>query len=421
MNATTIQSFRNDTDKEGNLKSGYLLIKFKNKMLGQGTFSHVYSSRVYRQEIGDIWEKKSTPEKRFVTKVIDLDTLRNLYPKGTDIRAIIQNEFLLSRKAGHLGIKPPFFTDHICYVTMKRMPGDDLDKIITRLLTEPDYLSEQQRIDLTRALLLAYKTQVADKGIVHRDLKPDNIRVSFSDPIVVNILDFGLAKMEGEDDHQSPGSPYWAAPEVFANSDHDKPADIFSMGRILSGLWGTPSHTIIADSHQKAYLNSINAARQLALPQENQWMTPLLKSMLARAPKKRMTIDEVIAQFEVLVSSLLQPSPQVDPSSEASIKFKKLIDDLTDNAPSFHNYSLFKATIGRFTRTMTMKQELKAIANEEDPAQLEGMLINFIDSHLKKGTDKAKMKIINKVKQFLDEVYYHKDHEMDCSGFQFKS
>lgn len=110
---------------------------------------------------------------------------------------------------------------------MKRMPGMDLNRIFNKLMANPHYLTEGQRIKITYALLLALKNQVIDKGIIHRDIKPENIHVKVVDPVEVNIFDYGLAKNAGEDDNLFPGSESWAAPEMFIGLKHDSKADIF--------------------------------------------------------------------------------------------------------------------------------------------------------------------------------------------------
>jgi eukaryotic-like serine/threonine-protein kinase len=87
-----------------------------------------------------------------------------------------------------------------------------------------------------------------DKGIVHRDLKPANIKVMPSG--VVKVLDFGLAKTDGEDPTQEPahspantlsgtrdgvilGTAAYMSPEQARGRPVDKRADIWAFGCVL--------------------------------------------------------------------------------------------------------------------------------------------------------------------------------------------
>jgi serine/threonine protein kinase/formylglycine-generating enzyme required for sulfatase activity len=89
------------------------------------------------------------------------------------------------------------------------------------------------------------------QGIVHRDLKPLNIMICSDKPDLssaVKILDFGLAKIKSGELLGSfvqaqttglMGSPYYMAPEQWADEEPDSRADIYSLGvmmfQILTG------------------------------------------------------------------------------------------------------------------------------------------------------------------------------------------
>ena len=82
------------------------------------------------------------------------------------------------------------------------------------------------------------------QNIVHRDLKPLNIMVQDDVPISegVKILDFGLAKIKSGELLGSfiqaqttglMGSPYYMAPEQWADDEPDSRSDIYSLGVML--------------------------------------------------------------------------------------------------------------------------------------------------------------------------------------------
>jgi serine/threonine protein kinase len=83
-------------------------------------------------------------------------------------------------------------------------------------------------------------------GVVHRDLKPSNIVLSDSAnssvPPKPTVVDFGIAKMTGEDgeDHLSMtatgevfGSPLYMSPEQCAGREMDQRSDIYSFGCLM--------------------------------------------------------------------------------------------------------------------------------------------------------------------------------------------
>ncbi len=95
-------------------------------------------------------------------------------------------------------------------------------------------LNEKQSIEIG--------IQVADglaaaheKGIVHRDIKPENIMVRKDG--IVQIMDFGLAKLKGVSrltkEGSTVGTAGYMSPEQVQGQDADHRSDIFSLGVLL--------------------------------------------------------------------------------------------------------------------------------------------------------------------------------------------
>lgn len=113
-----------------------------------------------------------------------------------------------------------------------------------------DLLDREKKLSPERALEVM--TPIANgvgaahhQGIVHRDLKPLNVMICSDKPNMsdaIKILDFGLAKIKSGELLGSfiqaqttglMGSPYYMAPEQWADEDPDARADIYSLGVML--------------------------------------------------------------------------------------------------------------------------------------------------------------------------------------------
>jgi formylglycine-generating enzyme required for sulfatase activity/WD40 repeat protein/tRNA A-37 threonylcarbamoyl transferase component Bud32 len=79
-----------------------------------------------------------------------------------------------------------------------------------------------------------------EQGLIHRDIKPGNIWLEAADDssIRVKILDFGLARLSGEEGNLTQsgaivGTPAYMAPEQARSKPVDHRADLFSLGCVL--------------------------------------------------------------------------------------------------------------------------------------------------------------------------------------------
>lgn len=128
----------------------------------------------------------------------------------------------------------------IPFLVMEYVDGESLHDLLTR----EKRLSPERALELMAAICSGVGA-AHHQGIVHRDLKPLNIMICSDKPTIsqsVKILDFGLAKIKSGELLGSfiqaqttglMGSPYYMAPEQWADDEPDSRSDIYSLGVML--------------------------------------------------------------------------------------------------------------------------------------------------------------------------------------------
>ncbi len=126
------------------------------------------------------------------------------------------------------------------FLVMEYVEGESLHDMLAREKS----LSPERAYELMAAVCAGVGA-AHHQGIVHRDLKPLNIMICSDKPTLsqsVKILDFGLAKIKSGELLGSfvqaqttglMGSPYYMAPEQWADEEPDSRADVYSLGVML--------------------------------------------------------------------------------------------------------------------------------------------------------------------------------------------
>jgi tRNA A-37 threonylcarbamoyl transferase component Bud32 len=102
--------------------------------------------------------------------------------------------------------------------------------------------SPQQYVDVVSSIINAFAYLHTDRRnpIVHRDLKPENVMLTFGNPPVAKLIDFGLAKetCHGVGSTQNfMGTPDWMAPEQKRDGGCSTASDVYAIGLVAEYMW----------------------------------------------------------------------------------------------------------------------------------------------------------------------------------------
>ncbi|XP_040245043.1 calcium-dependent protein kinase 27 isoform X2 [Aegilops tauschii subsp. strangulata] len=262
--------------KTDNLKDKYSL----GRKLGQGQFGTTYLC--VDKATGLEYACKSIAKRKLIT---DEDV--------EDVRREIQ---IMHHLAGHpniISIRGAYEDAVAVHVVMELCAGGELfDRIVRR-----GHYTERQAAELAR-VIVAVVESCHSLGVMHRDLKPENfLFVGNEEDAALKTIDFGLSMFfrPGEMFSDVVGSPYYVAPEVLKKS-YSQDADVWSAGVIVYILLcGVPPFW--AETEQGIFEQVLNGTLDFESdpwPSVSEGAKDLLRKVLVRDPKKRLTAHQVL-------------------------------------------------------------------------------------------------------------------------------
>jgi Protein kinase domain len=130
-----------------------------------------------------------------------------------------QRAYALARDARHV------------YIAYEYVPGRTLRQALRESAID-DAAALEIAAQICEALAHAHAHR-----IVHRDVKPSNVLLADSDGISIRLLDFGLARMDGEETLTAagdvPGTLAYIPPERLRGEESGAPADVWAVGVLL--------------------------------------------------------------------------------------------------------------------------------------------------------------------------------------------
>lgn len=277
--------------KTENLKEKYTL----GRKLGQGQFGITF-----------LCLEKGT-NKEFACKSIAKRKLTS-EEDVEDVRREIQ---IMHHLAGHTNVIQILgaYEDAVAvHVVMELCAGGELfDRIIQK-----GHYTERKAAELAR-IIVGVVEACHSLGVMHRDLKPENfLFVNQEEDSPLKTIDFGLSVFfrPGETFTDVVGSPYYVAPEVL-RKHYGPECDVWSAGVIiyilLSGVppfWDETEQGIF-EQVLKGELDFISEP----WPSISESAKDLVRRMLVRDPKKRMTAHEVLCHPWVQVDGAAPDKP----------------------------------------------------------------------------------------------------------------
>jgi serine/threonine-protein kinase len=182
------------------------------------------------------------------------------------------------------------------YLVMEKLTGKTLGQLVDDGPEIPRRDAVGYLLELCDVLRAAHEA-----GIVHRDVKLDNVMVCdtpFADGRRVKLLDWGVARIEGEDDPFRgliAGTLTYVAPEQIRGDALTAAADVYSLAVLAYHLLcRRPPFSAGNDLtliHQ--HLRAEPPRPSIAWPDVPEALEDLLLRMLAKQPEARPTLDDV--------------------------------------------------------------------------------------------------------------------------------
>lgn len=277
--------------KTGNLKEIYTL----GRKLGQGQFGTTFLCVDKAQ--GKEFACKSIAKRKLTTEE-DVE----------DVRREVQ---IMHHLAGHPSVVQIVgaYEDAVAvHVVMELCTGGELfDRIIKR-----GHYTEKKAAELARVIVGVVEA-CHSLGVMHRDLKPENfLFVNEKEESSLKTIDFGLSVFfrPGETFTDVVGSPYYVAPEVLRKR-YGQECDIWSAGVIiyilLSGVppfWDETERGIF----EQIVKGELDLASE-PWPTVSESAKDLVRKMLVRDPKKRLTAHEVLCHPWVRIGGVAPDKP----------------------------------------------------------------------------------------------------------------
>lgn len=147
---------------------------------------------------------------------------------------------------------------------------------------------------------------IHSKGIIHIDLKPGNIFIGDNNELIIG--DFGLALERQINGDKLAGTYKYTAPELWLEipPPYSEESDIFALGCILYEIYTLKMAFNGKDTNEIRYeiLNKKEFPFERVSDERNDLIEELIKKMLEKEPRSRITMREIEEKIEELSQQL---------------------------------------------------------------------------------------------------------------------
>ena len=229
------------------------------------------------------------------------------------------------------------------YLVMEYLDGETLAAALARRGALPAATAARYARAMADALAAAHET-----GIVHRDLKPENVFILAHPAEAVKIVDFGIAKLEGDfragQVHQTRsgalmGTPLYMSPEQCRDSANlDFRTDLYSLGCVLYEMvTARPpfTHTTLGDL-VVAHMTETPADARALNPSVPTAVAELIGELLSKEPAARPASMRVVADrlaaFLGGLTTVPEPAPEIPspPKPPTQTTFGEAASEIVD-------------------------------------------------------------------------------------------
>ncbi|KAF8018233.1 hypothetical protein BT93_H3200 [Corymbia citriodora subsp. variegata] len=275
------------------------------KKLGQGQFGTTYLCT--HKATQNLYACKSIPKRKLLCREDYEDVWRE-----------IQIMHHLSEHPNVVQIKGTYEDGMFVHIVMELCAGGELfDRIIQK-----GHFSEREAAKLIKTIVSVVEA-CHSLGVMHRDLKPENFLFDTPDEDAkLKATDFGLSVFykPGEAFSDVVGSPYYVAPEVL-RKHYGPEVDVWSAGVILYILLsGVPPFW--AETESGIFRQILQGKLDFVSdpwPSISDSAKDLIKKMLERDPRKRLTAHEVLCH-PWIVDDRVAPDKPLDSAVLSRLK-----------------------------------------------------------------------------------------------------